>query len=69
MEVKLHDDFYSGAALLYAGPAPGIPGVQQVNLQIRAGYPTMTTDIQVCSLPLAMRSGLAALPRISLRGE
>ena len=69
VEVKLHDDFYSGAALLYAGPAPGIPGVQQVNLQIRAGYPTMTTDIQVCSTVGNAQRVCSTPARVSLRGE
>ncbi|HYP13170.1 MAG TPA: IPT/TIG domain-containing protein, partial [Bryobacteraceae bacterium] len=33
----------------YAGPAPGVPGVQQVNLQIPLGWPTMLTDIALCN--------------------
>ncbi|HYI92783.1 MAG TPA: IPT/TIG domain-containing protein [Bryobacteraceae bacterium] len=69
VEVKLHDDFYSGAALLYAGPAPGIPGVQQVNLQIRSGYPTMTTDLQVCATVGNAQRICSPAARISLRGE
>lgn len=33
----------------YAGPAPGIPGLQQVNVRVPAGYPTMMTYIAVCT--------------------
>jgi len=32
----------------YAGPAPGMDGVQQVNLQIPAGLAGMTTQLSVC---------------------
>lgn len=32
----------------YAGPAPGIPGVQQVNLIIPPGIPAGTTQVYVC---------------------
>lgn len=32
----------------YAGPAPGLPGVQQVNLVIPSGLPTGTTQVYVC---------------------
>lgn len=32
----------------YAGPAPGIPGVQQVNLVIPSGLPAGTTQVYVC---------------------
>jgi uncharacterized protein (TIGR03437 family) len=32
----------------YAGPAPGFPGVQQVNISIPASLHSMTTDLSVC---------------------
>jgi len=32
----------------YAGPAPGLPGVQQINLLVPADLPAMTTDLYVC---------------------
>jgi uncharacterized protein (TIGR03437 family) len=32
----------------YAGPAPGFPGVQQVNLVVPADLPAMTTEVYVC---------------------
>ena len=35
-------------APLYAGPAPGFPGVQQINLQIPSDLSSMTTDVYVC---------------------
>jgi uncharacterized protein (TIGR03437 family) len=47
VEAKLHDQIYT--SLPYAGPAPGIPGVQQVNLLIPEGWPTMTTEVLVCA--------------------
>jgi uncharacterized protein (TIGR03437 family) len=34
--------------LYYAGPAPGFPGVQQINLTIPAGLGGMTTALSVC---------------------
>lgn len=33
---------------LYAGPAPGFPGVQQINLPIPSDLPPMTADLYVC---------------------
>jgi uncharacterized protein (TIGR03437 family) len=47
VEAKLHDLILT--TLPYAGPAPGIPGVQQVNLQIPSYYPTMTTEVLLCT--------------------
>jgi uncharacterized protein (TIGR03437 family) len=47
VEAKLHDLIMT--SLPYAGPAPGIPGVQQVNLQIPPYYPTMTTEVLLCT--------------------
>ena len=47
VEAKLHDQTYT--SLPYAGPAPGISGVQQVNLMIPAYWPTMTTEVLLCS--------------------
>ena len=34
----------------YAGPAPGIPGLQQVNLIIPADLPEGTAQLQVCAV-------------------
>jgi uncharacterized protein (TIGR03437 family) len=34
---------------IYAGPAPGIPGVQQINVQVPADLPAATTEVQICS--------------------
>jgi uncharacterized protein (TIGR03437 family) len=34
----------------YAGPAPGIPGLQQVNLIIPADLPPGPTSLQVCAV-------------------
>jgi uncharacterized protein (TIGR03437 family) len=38
---------------LYAGPAPGSPGVQQVNLMIPADLPETTTEVTVCGAALS----------------
>lgn len=32
----------------YAGPAPGVPGVQQVNLVVPEHLPTMPTEVLIC---------------------
>jgi uncharacterized protein (TIGR03437 family) len=47
IEVKLHDLVISD--LDYAGPAPGLPGVQQVNVRVPDYLPAMTTDVLVCN--------------------
>jgi len=36
--------------LQYAGPAPGLIGVEQVNLQIPSSFVPMTTDLVLCGL-------------------
>ena len=33
----------------YAGPAPGLPGVQQIDLVVPPDLPAMTTDLSVCA--------------------
>jgi uncharacterized protein (TIGR03437 family) len=70
VEVKFGDTYYSGSDLPYAGEAPGLPGVQQVNFRVPAGMQTSSVDIAVCAtpaggtrvcspaVPLAVRSGL-----------
>jgi uncharacterized protein (TIGR03437 family) len=49
--------------LYYAGPAPGFPGVQQINLAIPAGLGGQSTQLygcgtsngaEVCSLPVPL---------------
>ena len=44
---KIHDRIITTPA--YAGPAPGLSGVQQVNAQIPSDLPTMQTWVYVCS--------------------
>jgi uncharacterized protein (TIGR03437 family) len=46
---KIHDREID--APLYAGPAPGLTGVQQVNFFIPADLPAMTSEILVCGAP------------------
>ncbi len=43
---KVHDRVIAVPA--YAGPAPGLPGVQQVNVVIPADLPAMQTYVYVC---------------------
>jgi uncharacterized protein (TIGR03437 family) len=43
--VKLHD---RQLAPVFAGPAPGQPGVNQVNVMIPGDLPAMTTQLSVC---------------------
>jgi uncharacterized protein (TIGR03437 family) len=38
------------ANLYYAGPAPGVPGMQQVNVSVPADQPAMTTNVQLCAV-------------------
>jgi len=49
--------------LYYAGPAPGFPGVQQINLTIPSGLGAVSTELyacgtgasgEVCSLPVPL---------------
>jgi uncharacterized protein (TIGR03437 family) len=44
---KVHDR--EGLVPLYAGPAPGLPGVQQVNVVIPADLPAMPSTVSVCA--------------------
>ena len=37
----------------YAGPAPGLEGVQQIDLTVPADLPAMTTALYVCGTPAA----------------
>jgi uncharacterized protein (TIGR03437 family) len=46
---RVHD--LEPAVPLYAGPAPGFAGVQQVNVPIPDFLPAMTTDVRVCAHP------------------
>ena len=45
--VKIHDRWIDAPD--YAGPAPGLMGVQQVNITIPADLPAMTTEVLVCA--------------------
>jgi uncharacterized protein (TIGR03437 family) len=48
---KIHDVWITSPD--YAGPAPSIPGVQQVNLRVPTGWPPMSTSVVVCATSLA----------------
>jgi uncharacterized protein (TIGR03437 family) len=58
--VRVHDRAFSEA--IYAGPAPGLIGVQQVNARIPADLQTITSDLVICSGP-----SCSAPRRISVR--
>lgn len=45
--VRVHDRAFAEA--LYAGPAPGLMGVQQVNALIPADLQTITSDLEICA--------------------
>ncbi|MGH9658968.1 MAG: hypothetical protein ACRD96_10525, partial [Bryobacteraceae bacterium] len=47
---KLHDRILSP---LWAGVAPGFPGVHQVNILIPGDLPAMTTEVLVCGYAAA----------------
>ena len=62
--VRLHDREIE--SLFYAGPAPGIPGVQQVDVQVPDDLPAMTTEVKVCATSSASRI-CSAPAKITLR--
>ena len=52
----------------YAGPAPGIPGVQQVNIQVPADLPAMTSEVLVCGAAAAGQVEVCSPPvKVTLR--
>ena len=51
---KIHDR--DNLIPLYSGPAPGVSGVQQVNVAVPADLPAMMTEVKVCS------AGVCSLP-------
>lgn len=54
VEAKVQDLVY--LTLPYAGPAPGIAGLQQVNLRIPETWPTMTTEVLLCATAAGQRA-------------
>jgi uncharacterized protein (TIGR03437 family) len=46
VDVKIHDQ--ANLVPLYAATAPGVPGLQQVNVRVPAGLPGITTEVVVC---------------------
>lgn len=57
---KVHD--WENQQPLYAGPAPGNEGLQQVNLRIPPGLPTMQTEILVCAWPAGSPAAACSKP-------
>lgn len=69
VEVQLQDMLFSGASLAYAGQAPGLSGVQQVNFWIPPGLPTSTSDLRLCST-VANSARVCSPPyRLAIRGQ
>jgi len=54
IDARLHDVSIGNPP--YAGPAPGIPGLQQVNLQIPREWPTFTTEVLLCTTATGTRT-------------
>ncbi|MEZ5402266.1 MAG: hypothetical protein R2729_21510 [Bryobacteraceae bacterium] len=54
ISARIHDRIVT--ELVYAGPAPSAPGVQQVNLRVPPDLPPMTTEVRVCGAPHAAPS-------------
>ena len=46
----------------YAGPAPGLQGVQQVNVRIPQGLTGLTTDLSVCGAPDPAAAKICSTP-------
>jgi uncharacterized protein (TIGR03437 family) len=46
----------------YAGPAPGLPGVQQVDMMIPSDLPAMTTAVYVCGTPAGSSVRMCSAP-------
>jgi uncharacterized protein (TIGR03437 family) len=69
VEVRLQDTYYSGTDLTYAGQAPGLAGVQQVNFLIPAGLSTMTTDLSVCATVGNGARVCSPAFRLNIRGQ
>jgi uncharacterized protein (TIGR03437 family) len=61
VRVKIHDR--ENLVPTFAGAAPGIPGVQQVNVRIPADLPAMTTEVLLCT---ETRAGQVCSPPVRL---
>lgn len=65
VDVKIHDR--GNLTPLYAGDAPGIPGLQQVNVRVPADLPTMTTEVVVCGTASSGQRACSPAGKITLR--
>ncbi|HYO83124.1 MAG TPA: IPT/TIG domain-containing protein, partial [Bryobacteraceae bacterium] len=66
VEARLHDITYT--RLPYAGAAPGLSGVQQVNVPVEQSWPTMMTEVLLCTTSGGSRQ-CSPPARIWLRGN
>ena len=53
VDVKIHDQ--ANLVPLYAATAPGVPGLQQINVRVPAGLPGITTEVVVCGTSAGTR--------------
>jgi uncharacterized protein (TIGR03437 family) len=60
ISARLHDQDID--APYYAGPAPGLQGVQQVNVRIPQGLSGLTTDLSVCGAPDPSSAKICSTP-------
>jgi uncharacterized protein (TIGR03437 family) len=60
LSARIHDQDID--APYYAGPAPGLLGVQQVNVLIPASLHSMTTDLSVCGATDASAAKVCSPP-------
>jgi uncharacterized protein (TIGR03437 family) len=61
VSVRIHDREI--VAPLFAGPAPGLPGVQQVNFTVPADLPSLAAEVIVCSAGDAGAARTCSPPR------
>ena len=53
VDVKIHDQ--ANLVPSFAATAPGVPGLQQINVRVPAGLPGITTEVVVCGASSGMR--------------
>jgi uncharacterized protein (TIGR03437 family) len=69
VEVLLDETYFSGADVPYAGEAPGVPGVQQVNYRLPSGLGTGTYHLSLCATPASGTRVCSPVHRISVRAQ
>jgi uncharacterized protein (TIGR03437 family) len=68
VEVRFGETYYSGASdVPYAGEAPALPGVQQVNFRLPAGLSTGSVDLALCATPASGTRSCSPVVRLAVR--